>query len=182
MNAGILEFVLPPRQEAAKIGKGLRDSSGRHLRHRRAAVALTLTSVASMSVIALYQLGILQRIPELPFPGFASAKVNASAEAYSHFSMPDGVLGLANYGATMALIAAGGKNREKRYPWLPIAAAAKVSLDAAMAAKLTVDEIRKQKAVCSWCLAASGATFVSLGFVWPEARAAIRCLSSLKKT
>jgi uncharacterized membrane protein len=176
----LLDFAVPSKRAARKLSTDLRGSGDRSLRRRRTAMALTMTSAASMGVISLYQLGVLQHLPELPLPGFNSEKVNSSSEAYSHFSMPDGALGLASYAATAALIAAGPIKRSKRYPWIPVAAAAKVSLDAALAVKLTVDEVRKQKAVCSWCLLASGATFLTLKFVWPEALSAIRQLRSSK--
>lgn len=169
-----IEFAVPSEPKAKRLSDELRGSRNPHLRNRRVAFALVLTSASSMAVISCYQLGIVKRLPELPIRAFNSEKVNASAEAYSRFSTPDGVLGLVSYATTMTLIASGSGTRARKNSWIPVAAAAKVTLDAAVAIKLTRDEVKKQRSLCSWCMAAAGATFAALPFVWPEAIAAFR--------
>ncbi|HZU27107.1 MAG TPA: vitamin K epoxide reductase family protein [Bryobacteraceae bacterium] len=119
---------------------------------------LSLFSAGAMGVIALYQTGVLKRLPDPP--GFDSARVVTSPEA-RRFGVPDGLLGLASYGITAALALAGAKG----------ALVAKVTADAAVAAKLTADEWRKHHAFCFWCLLATGATAISAALAWKEASA-----------
>ena len=55
-----------------------------------------------------------------------------------------------------------------------MALAAKVAVDAAVAAKLTVDQWTKHRAFCFWCLVGAGASFASVPLVVAEARAALQ--------
>ncbi|MEO6870587.1 MAG: vitamin K epoxide reductase, partial [Chthoniobacterales bacterium] len=57
-----------------------------------------------------------------------------------------------------------------------LALVAKTGLDAAQAAKLTVDQWTKHKAFCSWCLLAAATTFAALPLAVPEALAALKSL------
>ena len=59
----------------------------------------------------------------------------------------------------MILAAMGGEDRAGQRPWLPLALAGKVALDALGAGKLTIDQWTKHRAFCLWCLLAAGATF-----------------------
>jgi uncharacterized membrane protein len=127
-----------------------------------------------MALISLYQLGIIKHLPEPPLPRFDSDKVDAAPEAYSMLSMPDAPIGLGSYAATLALAAMGGEDRVRERPWIPLALAAKVLVDAAQAGKLSVDQWTKHRAFCFWCLIAAGATFTAVPLVLPEARAALK--------
>ncbi len=154
------------------LSSELRQGSGGHLRQRRWTVGLSLTAAASMGLISLYQMGIIKHLPEPPLPGFNADKVDAAPEAYKTLSMPDAVLGLGSYAATMTLAAMGGADRARTQPWIPLALAAKVAIDVSQAGRLTVNQWTKQKAFCFWCLTASAATFATVPFVLPEAKAA----------
>lgn len=138
--------------------------------------AIALTSARSVGVISPYELGILPHLHEPPIPGLDADRIDASDEAYERLDMPDGVLGLGSYAATLALAAAGGDDRHRTRPWLPMALAAKATLDAAQAARLTRDHWVRHRAFCSWCLGAAAATFVALPLALPEARAALHSL------
>lgn len=160
-----------------QLSRELRQGRSRHLSRRRGILALSLAAAGSMGVIALYQMGLIKHLPEPPLKGFDADKVDASEEAYSYFSTPDAVLGLASYAATATLASMGGKDRAMERPWIPLAMAGKVAADAAMAAKLTWDQWAKHKAFCFWCLLAAGATFAAATLVIPEARAALKQVS-----
>ncbi len=129
-----------------------------------------------MGLISLYQLGVIKHLPDPPLPGLDSDKVEAAPEAYSWFQTPDGPTGLGSYAATLGLAAMGGKKRAAERPLTPLALAAKVTLDALQAGKLTVDQVTKQRALCVWCLIAAGATFAAVPLVIPGARAALHHL------
>lgn len=158
------------------LSEQLRMGSGTFLERRRKVARLALLAAGSMGVISLYQLGVIKHLPDPPLPGFDSDRVDASEEAYSMFRMPDGPIGLGSYAATLGLAAMGGKDRAEEHPLIPLALAAKVAFDALQAGKLTVDQVTKHRALCSYCLVAAGATFATVPLVLPEARAALRAL------
>ena len=154
----------------------LREASYPFLRERRGVISLSLLAGAALSLIGLYQIGILKRLPEPRLPRFDAEQVNRSAEAYRWLETPDAFLGLGSYVATMTLAAMGGPNRAERQPWIPLALAAKVGLDAALAGFQVMTQARKLRTWCSWCLLTSAATFGSVPLVIPEARAALNRL------
>jgi uncharacterized membrane protein len=130
-----------------------------------------------MGVVALYQMGVISHLPEPPLPYFNADKVDASAEAYDWFSMPDAPIGLASYAGTAVLSAIGGTDRAKRLPWIPLLLAVKAGADAAQAAKLTRDQWTNHRAFCAWCLLAAGFSVGTVALALPEARAALRALT-----
>jgi uncharacterized membrane protein len=158
----------------SQLSEQLRNGSGHFLEERRSVVALSLTAIGCMGLIAAYQMGLIRRLPDVPLPLMDADKVDASDEAYEKLSMPDAFIGLGSYAATMGLAAMGGKDRAKEQPWIPLALAAKASVDALQAAKLTYDQWAKHKAFCIWCLVAAGATFATVPLVMGEAAAALR--------
>jgi uncharacterized membrane protein len=161
-----------------ELSRQLREGSGPFLARRRGVVGLSLAAAGAMGLIALYQTGIIAHLPEPSLPRLDADKVDAAAEAYAYLAVPDGVLGLGSYAATMGLAAMGGQDRAVERPWLPLALAAKVAFDTLVSGKLTADQWFKHRAFCFWCLLASGATFASLPLVVPEARAAFRQLKT----
>jgi uncharacterized membrane protein len=159
-----------------KLSHQLRTGSGLFLQRRRGIIGLSLVSIASMSLITLYQTGIIGHVPEPPLPGFDADKVDASPEAYAILATPDAALGLVSYATTLALAAMGDQDRATNAPWIPLALAAKVAVDATQAGRLTVEQWTKHRAFCLWCLVAAGATFATVPLAVPEARAALRQL------
>jgi len=157
-----------------ELSSDLREGSSGFLKRRRYIVGLSLFSAGVMGGTALYQMGIIRKIPEPPWTKFNAEKVNGSGEAYSHLASPDALLGLVSYGLTACLAGAGAQSRWKTHPWIPLGMAGKIVMDAALAGKLTVDEWTKHRALCFWCLLTTAATFVALPLAAPEARAALR--------
>jgi hypothetical protein len=128
-----------------ELSQQLRLSKGTFLTLRRDTVGLELVAVGSMGLIALYQVGIIKHLPSPPLPLLDVDCVNASAEAYSRFSIPDGVLGLGNYTLTIGLAAMGGAHRAQKQPWIPLASACKVAFDAGQAIRLFIDQKTKYR-------------------------------------
>lgn len=168
--------LIAKTNEARRLSADLRTAKHPFLRRRRAVVALSAVSLASMTLISLYQMGLIDHLPEPPLPGMDADKVDASPEAYAILSTPDATLGAVSYGVTMVLAAMQGPRRAEEAPWIPLALAAKATGDAIMAAKLSVDQWTKHKAFCLWCLLAAAATIASVPLVLPEARAAWQTL------
>ncbi len=157
-----------------ELGSDLREGSSGFLGHRRSILGLSLFSAGVMGGIALYQMGILKKIPEPRWSHLNAEKVNGSAEAYSHVATPDALLGLVSYGVTACLAGMGAQKRWQTHPWIPLSMTAKALLDAALAGKLTSDQWTKYRAFCIWCLLTATATFAVVPLALPETRAALR--------
>jgi uncharacterized membrane protein len=164
-------------EKARNLSRELRLETSPGLRRRRGIVSLSLLASASMGLIALYQTGVIRHLPEPALPMMNADKVDASAEAYRRLVVPDAILGLGSYAATMGLAAMGGKDRAREMPLIPLALAAKVAFDVANAAKLSVDQWTKHRAFCFWCLLAAAATFAMAPLVVPEAMEARRAFA-----
>ena len=162
--------------EARNLSSDLRESNAKHLRCRRGVIGLSMIGGASLAFIGLYQMGIIKHLPDPPVPYMDADRVDASPEAYERFSMPDAILGVASYAATMALAAMGRPDRAKTQSWMPLTLALKTAYDAYNAGRLTVDQWTKHRAFCFWCLIAAGATFATVPLVIPETRDALRNL------
>lgn len=158
------------------LGLALRQGAGRDLGRRRAMVGVSLAAMASLGVVALYQVGIVGRLPDPPLPGFDADAVHGSAAAYAILATPDAVLGLGSYAVTALLAALGGPDRATAQPWLPLALAGKVLFDLAQAGRLTWNELTEQHALSAWSLLTAGATCVTAVLVVPETRTALKRL------
>ncbi len=161
-----------------QLGRELRLGTGGFLAQRRKILGLSLIASGAMMPISLYQMGVIGHLPEPPLPWLDADAVDGSSEAYAILATPDAVLGLGSYALTAWLAAAGGEERGRTRPWIPLALAAKVGLDALVGAKLTVDQWTRHRAFCSWCLLAAGASVATVPLAVPEARAALRRLRS----
>ncbi|MFP5317906.1 MAG: vitamin K epoxide reductase family protein [Acidimicrobiia bacterium] len=158
--------------EAEAVSADLRRGDDGWLRRRRNVAALSLSAMGSMGVVAAYQFGLLRRPPEPRIRLLDAQKVDASGEAYQFLKTPDAAVGLASYAATLALAGMGDRNRARTRPWVPLALAAKVGLDAVSGVLLTAEQASKHRRFCSWCLAASAASVAMVPQVLPEAREA----------
>lgn len=168
--------MISEKLKPEQLSMQLRHSSGNFLGQRRGTVGLSLLSVGALSLITLYQVGIIKHLfePQLPGLEMDADKVNASGEAYGMFETPDGIIGLGSYAATMGLAAMGGKDRAYKQPWIPLLLAAKVGFDTYNAIQLVKEQATNYKAYCFWCLLTAGATFATIPLVIPEAYAAMR--------
>ena len=156
-----------------ELSRQLRRGSGKFLARRRGVVGLSLAAIGSLGVVTLYQTGLIPHVPEPPLPYLDADTVDAAPEAYARLSMPDGILGIGNHALTMALAAAGGKDRAIEHSWLPLALAAKVAFDAFVAYETTVEQWEKHRAFCLWCLISAGASFATVPLVLPESWTAL---------
>lgn len=165
--------TLPPSQ----LSHELREETSPDLARRRWVIGLSIAGTVAAQLVALYQTGILKRLPDPPVGPFDSEKVDASDYAYQRLQTPDGFLMLGTYAVTGALAAAGGKERATEQPWLPIAAAAKVAYDVYTNLSLAREEWAENQALCAYCQTASLASLASLALVLPEAARAARHLA-----
>lgn len=154
-----------PRQLSLELRKG----ESPDLTRRRWVVGLSMLGVAAGQIVGLYQTGVLRRLPDPPLPRVDSNKVNASDYAYKRLQTPDAFGMIITYGITAALAGAGGKDRARTTPLLPLALAAKVAGDVATNLKLAREEWAENKALCAYCQTATLLSIASLGLALPEA-------------
>ncbi len=160
-------------EEATRLSEYLRGGSDGFVRARRRVTGFYLAGSAAFAMVALYQMGLIKRVPEPTLPFLDADRVDASGEAYETLRMPDAVLGLVSYGVTLMLVTSGDRERFSSHPWLPLAAAAKVLFDVTSGGVLTAEQAVKHRAFCSWCLGAAFVPVLSLPAVLPEAAAAL---------
>jgi len=120
-----LPTIITP--DPARLSTEIRQAEDPLTQRRRRVVWLSLTSAASMAVIALYQIGATTHVPEPPLRMLDADKVDASEEAYAKLSVGVAFIGFVSYGVTMLLAAAGGPRRHVSHPWLPRALAVKAA-------------------------------------------------------
>lgn len=159
----------------SQLSRYLRTGTDGDLRRRRAVVGLSLLGMAAGQVVTAFQTGLVGRLPDPPGP-FDSARVDASDYAYRRLSTPDGLLMLMTYAGTAWLAGAGGEDRPRHRPLLPLLLGAKVASDVATNLKLASEEWSDNRALCAYCQTASVASLVSLALVLPEALRAWRSL------
>ena len=158
----------------AELSHELRKDRTPDLRRRRWIAGLSFVGSTAGMIVSLYQMGVFRRLPDLPLGIFDATKVDASDYAYKRFQMPDGPLMVASYALTAALAGAGGKDRARDNPALPIALAAKTLYDVAVALKLAQEEWQENQALCGYCQAATIASLISVGIAMPEAVKAVQ--------
>ena len=158
--------TIPP----AQLSRELREGTGPDLARRRWAIGLSFAGVAVGAVVGAYQTGMLRRLPDIA-PGkiWDAEKVDASDYAYSRLQTPDATLMIVTYGITAALVAAGGKERARDNPAIPIAAAAKAAYDLVTCIRLGREEWQDNQALCSWCQLATLISAATTVLALPEA-------------
>lgn len=159
-------------RRAERVSESLRRGSGELLARRRRIAALSLGAAGAMGVVSAYQSGVVRGVPDPPLPGVDSERVDAAGEAYAILSTSDAALGIASYGVTLSLAAAGPEERWREQPWLPVALAVKVAADALSGVALTLEQVTKHRALCFWCLLAAVASVAMVPQAIPEARRA----------
>ena len=157
------------------IDCGLRGGSSPFLRRRRSIVGLASLSSTVLGGIALYQMGVLKKLPGPRWSGFDAEKVSRFSQAYSILALPDALLGLTSYGVTACPAGMGPEDRWRTHPLIPLGMGVNLLSDAALAGKRAVDACRKYRSISVWSLLAAAATFAALPLAIPEAQAAFRC-------
>lgn len=161
---------------AEAVSDDLRRGTGDLLQRRRRLVGLSLASIGALGAVAAYQSGVVRHLPEPPLPGLDADAVDASGEAYQQLKTPDAALGVLSSAVTLVLAGMGDRHRATERPWLPLALAAKVGLDAAGGLFLTVEQGSKHRRFCGWCLTATLAYLAMVPQALPEARVALGAL------
>lgn len=159
-----------------RLSHELRKDRSAELRRRRQITGLSLVGAAAGAIVGAYQMGMLRRLPDLPLRVFDASKVDASPYGYKRMETPDGLLMIANYAFTAILAGAGGRDRWRDQPWLPLALSAKTIYDAVTCLRLAREEWQDNKALCGYCQSATLASIASAVLSVPEAARAVQAL------
>jgi uncharacterized membrane protein len=118
---------------------------------------------ATLVPVALYQTGVLSHLPDPPTSIFDSERITMSKTAHP-LGIPDALLGLASFTATLTLAILARRHRTAK-PLL----AAKIVLDAPVAAFNTGRQVFGFGKLCPWCTG----TAISAGVMAYAGRATI---------
>jgi uncharacterized membrane protein len=140
-------------------------------------LGLQLVGVAAGSVVSLFQMGVLKRLPDYPSRWFDATRVDASEYGYKYLQTPDALFMIGTYALTAMLVGAGGKNRARELPAAPLALTAKAFVDVATNLFLARQEWKYNKAFCGYCQSATLASLATLALSLPEARRALAQLA-----
>jgi len=162
--------------QTQELRRELQNSNERDLNVRRAIIGLSLVGMGAMTAVSLFQIGVIKHLPDPPISGFDSDKVNSSDTAYA-LGVPDGTLSLASLAANIPLAAYGGENRAGEMPLVPLAAAAKASVEAAVAGWYFYQMPTKEKAWCGYCIVGALANFGIAALSLIEAKRAWKAVS-----
>jgi len=117
-----------------------------------AATMACAVAMLTLLPVAAHQLGLLNHLPDPPSDLFDSDRITESKAAHP-LGIPDSLLGLGSYAATLALLLAARRIRIAR-PLLR----AKLAADSSAAAFNVVRQVVKFRRICSWCTGTAIAT------------------------
>ncbi len=158
-----------------KLRRELQKSNESDLNLRRGVIGLSLVGMAAMTAVTLFQTGVVKHLPDPPIDSFDSDKVNSSDTAYA-LGVPDGALSLASLAANIPMAAFGGENRAETMPLVPIAAAAKAIVEAAVAGWYFYQMPTKEKAWCGYCIVGAMTNWGIAALTLIEAKRALKAL------
>lgn len=138
----------------------IRNTKGKETLYRQQIAALSAAGIVDFSVISLYQLGVIKKLPDVPGDIFDSNKVNASADAQI-LGLPDGPVSLAMYAANLVLAAGAIRKAEKRNIFDYLLAASALG-QAAGGAYYLYNMAAVQKKVCVYCVTGALLNFATL--------------------
>ena len=163
--------------EPQQLSQELRKGQNPHMSRRRAIIGLSMLGGSMGQLVTLYQTGIISHLPDPPGQTlFDADRVDASNYAYNKFNSPDGPIMVFTYALTAWLAAAGGLDRARRNPILPIAMGIKILIDVVTNLELAREEWSENKAFCEYCQVATVCSLTSLVLAAPEVIAATRAL------
>lgn len=147
------------KQEKSPIDE-VRENSSEAASCRRDIATLATVGLIDFGLISLFQLGAIRQLPDLPGKLFDTEKVNSSKDAVI-LGLPDGVVSLGAYTATIGLATAATRFK-KQSRVLDVALAGILLGQALGAAQYLVNMTAVQKKVCIYCVAGAAINFAAL--------------------
>jgi len=142
-----------------------------------ALIVATSAALLTLFPVAAHQLNLLPHLPDPPSAIFSSDHITES-NAANPFGIPDSLLGLGSYGATLALIFL-----SQRRPMARKLLAMKLIADGSVASFNVVRQLVSFGKICSWCtgtaLCTAAMLFAGRKLLAPEAIVESRHLTGL---
>lgn len=154
-------YTYNPMENNYTVIDNVRQDSSEATAYRRQIAALAALGLIDFSLITLFQLGYIKKLPDIPHKLFDTQKVNTSEEAVL-FGIPDGVVSLSGYTATMALAVAATRFK-KPSRILDVAMGGVLLGQAFGAGQYLVNMTTVQKRACIYCIAGAVINFAALG-------------------
>ena len=158
---------------AAAIREELREGKSQSLTRRRRIALLSAVGAVNFSVLSLYQVGVIRKLPDFPGEIFDSNGVNASEEAYA-LGLSDAPLGLASYAANIILASTKGSARTGRSPGWDMLLGGAVLAGAGSALYYLYQMLFEQKKLCTYCLVGAAINLAMVPPAWKEMQGSLR--------
>jgi uncharacterized membrane protein len=166
--------------DAVAIREALRNGDSEDLDRRRKIILLSAFALCDFGFIALYQTGVIKKLPDIPLPIFDSNKVNGSKDSYQ-MGTPDATIATLNHAINIVLSAAGGNEAASRKPGFDVALGAVVLGNAAGAVRFMMNMITKQKKICIYCTTGAIINFTSAIIIAPVVIKSLRRLFNTRR-
>lgn len=153
------------------IGSEIRTSTARAMRQRRRVATLAALGAADFLLGAMFQTGVVKRLPDVALPHVDARAVMGSRAGYP-WGIPDTPLALAFQGGLMALAVARGP---RRHPAWDVALGAACIVGAVGAIGYASQMVRLRK-LCLYCTFATAVSLATVPAAWPLMRAGWRAL------
>jgi uncharacterized membrane protein len=140
----------------------------------RSDTTLAAMATAALAVgvpVALRQLDVIERLPDVPWRGFDANRVTTSPEAYPIAGIPDGVPACLLY-ATELTLALARRRRPSRF--IDLLLVAGVAGGAIGAAYYAYQMAAVEKKACIYCLTNIALNFAMVPFAWRVWRGRVR--------
>lgn len=146
-----------------KLRRDLQEGESGDLWRRRAIIGVSLLGAAAMAVVALFQTGIVDHLPDPPLDGFDSDDVTSSDVGYA-IGGADAAFSMASLAVNVPIAAYGTADRVNSRPLIPIAFAGKAVSEAAIAGWFFYQMAAKEKKWCGYCIVNAAAIW-SIAFL-----------------
>lgn len=164
--------------EARQLRRDLQRGSTTHMKLRRGVIGTSVAGMASMVPVTMLQTGLVHHLPDPPLKGFHSDAANSSLIAFK-FGVPDGAMSVASFAVNIPLAAFGGADRARTKPLIPLIAAGKAAIDAAVSAWY-FDKMPRGKKWCPYCIVGAISSLAVFLLTVPEVRSAWSHIRSRK--
>ena len=135
-------------------------------RSEQALGALAGLALADSIPVALRQMNVIKRLPDVGWRGFDANRVTTSPEAYP-WGVPDGIPATALYLTELGLLAL---RRRRKAKWIDVALGACVAGGAVAAGYYAVQMAFVEKRACIYCLSAIAINFAMVPLAWRALR------------
>lgn len=158
-----------PLFHAKELKDTFLDQHSTSLDRRRKILTLSALGLIGSMIVELRQIGVIKKLPDLPWRLFDANAVTTSEKAYD-MGIPDAALASLNLSLISVLASWGGDEKLYRPPWMNKLLLGLASVNAAAATMYLLNMILRQKKICVYCLGAATISFRFVPLAWAEVK------------